>query len=536
MNEAPQVNRWMVSFAVVFATFMVVLDSTVVNVALPHIAGSLSSTVEEGTWTLTSYLVASAIILPMTGWLARQFGRKRLLIVSVTGFTASSFMCGLAPNLALLIVFRVIQGITGGVMQPLSQAVMLEAFPTEERGKAMAAWGVCIVTAPILGPVIGGWLTDSYSWRWVFYINIPVGIISLIMVKMFVFDPPYLKQQKTHGVDYWGIGMLIVGMGAMQVMLDKGQQKDWFSSNFILVLAFITIVTLLSFVAWEFFAKNPIIDLRAFRDRSFSIGVVLIIAVGFVLYGSMVSLPIILQTLFGYPALESGIAMSPRGIGSLVFTPIVGLLISRVDARWMASCGIVLCTVTMFWFGFLNMNLGYWDLFWPQAFQGVALSLLFVPLTTLALNYISKEEMGNATSIFNFMRNIGGSIGIAAAATMLERNRQTYTNILGSHITPYNPTSQQMLSGLQSTLTAAGIDPVTAGERANAMLFGIVQRHATMLSFLELMRLFGICFIILLPLIWLTRSSRSKLKSKLKSMTAKTATNENPSQLVVPSE
>jgi len=508
MNEAPQVNRWLISLSVVFATFMEVLDSTIVNVALPHIAGSMSSTVEEGTWTLTSYLVANAIVLPMTGWLARQFGRKRLLILSVAGFTAASFMCGLAPNLASLIAFRVIQGLTGGAMQPLSQAIMLEAFPSEERGKAMAAWGICVVTAPILGPVIGGWLTDSYSWRWIFYINIPVGILSLIMIKTFVSDPPYLKQQKTRGVDYWGIGMLAVGMGALQIMLDKGQQQDWFSSKFIVALAFITVVMLLSFVAREFFIKNPIIDLRVFRDRSYAVGVVMITAIGFVLYGSMVALPIILQVLFGYPAFEAGIVMSPRGFGSLLFMPLVGILISRVDARWMTSCGIALCAITMWWFGFLNINLGYWDLFWPQVFQGVSFSLLFVPLTTLAMRYIPKEEMGNATSIFNLMRNIGGGIGIATATTMLERSRQTYTNILGANITPYDPNSQQMLSGLQSMLTSAGADPATAGERAHAMLFGFVQRHATMLSFIDLMRLFGIFFIILLPLIWLTRSSK----------------------------
>ncbi|MCL2877812.1 MAG: DHA2 family efflux MFS transporter permease subunit, partial [Acidobacteria bacterium] len=399
MNEAPQVNRWVVSFSVVVATFMVVLDGTIVNVALPHIAGSMSSTVEEGTWTLTSYLVANAIILPMTGWLARQFGRRRLLLLSVAGFTTFSFLCGLAPNLKWLIVFRIIQGMTGGAMQPLSQAIMLEAFPPEERGKAMAAWGICIVTAPILGPVVGGWLTDSYSWRWIFYINIPVGIVSLFLINMFVFDPPYLKQQKTHGINYWGIGMLAVGMGAMQIMLDKGQQQDWFSSKFIVVLACITVVMLLSFVVREFFVKNPIVDLRIFRDRSFTAGVVMITAVGFVLYGSMVILPIILQTLFGYPALEAGIVMAPRGVGSLLFTLIVGFLISRVDSRWLAGYGIALCAITMFWFGFLNINLGYWDLFWPQIFQGISFSLLMIPLTTLAMRYISKEKMGNATSI-----------------------------------------------------------------------------------------------------------------------------------------
>lgn len=509
MTEVPQINRWLVSLSVVFATFMEVLDTTVVNVALPHIAGSMSSTVEEGTWTLTSYLVANAIILPMTGWLARQFGRKRLLLAAIIGFTTASFMCGLAPTLGSLILFRIIQGTCGGVMQPLSQAIMLEAFPPEERGKAMAAWALCIVTAPILGPVVGGWLTDVYSWRWIFYINIPVGIISLIMTKMFIFDPSYLKQ-KAQKIDYWGIGMLAVGMGALQIFLDKGQQEDWFSSSMITMLSIIAAVLLISFVIHEFLAKQPIIDLHVFRDRSYAIGIVIITAVGFVLYGSMVMLPIILQTLLGYPALESGIAMAPRGIGSMLFMPVVGILIGRIEARKILTCGIALCALTLFWFGFLNLNIGYWDLFWPQFLQGVSLSMIFVPMTTMAMHFIPREEMGNATSIYNLMRNIGGSIGIASAATMLERNRQVYTNILGTHVTPYAPQSQQMLSQLQSALTSKGIDPATAAQRARAMLFGSVQRHAAMLSFIELMRLFGILFILMLPLVWLAKSSRAK--------------------------
>jgi len=513
MDEAvPQVNRWLVSLSVVFATFMEVLDTTVVNVALPHIAGSMSSTVEEGTWTLTSYLVANAIILPMTGWLARQFGRKRLLMMAVIGFTCASFMCGLAPNLATLIVFRVIQGASGGTMQPLSQAIMLEAFPPEERGKAMAAWAVCIVTAPILGPVVGGWLTDTYSWRWIFYINIPVGIISLIMAKLFVFDPPYLRK-KAQGIDYWGIGMLAVGMAALQIMLDKGQQEDWFTSNMIATLAAIAAVLLPAFVLYEIFAKNPIIHLKVFRDRTYAIGVFLMTTVGFVLYGSLVLLPIILQTLLGYSAMQAGIAMAPRGIGSLLFTPVIGIVLGRVGARKILAAGIVLCAFTLFWFGFLNLDAGYWDFFWPQFIQGIAMSMLFVPMTTTTMDAIPKEEMGNATSIFNLMRNIGGSIGIATAATMLERHQQVYTNTLGVHVTPYGLQSQQMLNQVRSAMMAGGADPVTATQKAHAMLFGMVVRQATMLSFLDLMKLFGGLFILITPLILLAKSPRAGKRS-----------------------
>ncbi len=510
MTEAtPHVNRWIVSLSVVFATFMEVLDTTVVNVSLPHIAGSMSATVEEGTWTLTSYLVANAIILPMTGWLARQFGRKRLLLLAITAFTTASFMCGLAPNLTSLIIFRVIQGASGGTMQPLSQSIMLEAFPPEERGKAMAAWALCIVTAPILGPVVGGWLTDTYSWRWIFYINIPIGIISFVMAKLFVFDPSYLKK-KAESVDYWGISMLALGMAALQIVLDKGQQEDWFSSDMITIMAIIAVVLLLTFIAYEFFARHPILDLRVFRDRSYAVGVFMMTIVGFVLYGSLVLMPILLQTLLGYPSLQAGIAMAPRGFGSMLFMPVVGLTMNRIGARKFLVAGIVICGFTLFWFGQLNLNAGYWDFFWPQFVQGISMSFLFVPMTTIAMNAISKEEMGNATSIFNLMRNIGGSIGIATAATMLERNRQMYTNILGTHISPYALQTQQMLDRTRSAMMASGSDPVSASQKAHASIFGIVQQQATMLSFVNVFRLFGVIFLLILPLIWLAKPPRTK--------------------------
>src|SRR5205807_62600 len=321
-----------------FATFMEVLDTTVVNVSLPHIAGSLSASIDEATWVLTSYLVANAIILPMTGWLASVFGRKRLLLASVVGFTASSFLCGLAPNLGSLIVFRILQGATGGALQPLSQAVLLEAFPPHERGKAMGFWGQGIVVAPILGPVLGGWLTDNYSWRWVFYINIPVGIASLVMTKLYIFDPAYLRQE-LRKIDYWGIGMLAVGIGSLQIVLDKGQEADWFSSNFIATLAVISAATLVTFIIYELMTDDPVVDLRVFKERSYAVGVFLMTVVGFVLYGSLVLLPIMLQTLLGYPSLQAGIAMAPRGIGSFFMMPLTGLMTGRFDARKLLTVG-----------------------------------------------------------------------------------------------------------------------------------------------------------------------------------------------------
>jgi DHA2 family multidrug resistance protein len=315
MNEPKHVNPWIVAVAVMFATFMEVLDTTVVNVSLPHIAGNLSATIDESTWVLTSYLVANAIILPMTGWLARNFGRKHLLMASVGGFTLSSLLCGLAPNLPLLVVFRLIQGATGGAMQPLSQAILLEAFPPEQRGKAMAFWGFGIVVAPILGPVLGGWLTDTYSWRWVFYINLPVGITSLIMTQLYVFDPAYLRQEASK-IDYWGIGLLALWIGSLQIALDLGQEHDWMSSPFIAGLVYVAIAGVIAFIVREWMAKEPIVDLRVFKNRTYSAGVTLMTTLGFVLYGSTVLLPIMLQTLLGYPSMQAGIAMAPRGMGS----------------------------------------------------------------------------------------------------------------------------------------------------------------------------------------------------------------------------
>ncbi len=311
MDGPPQktVNPWIVAVAVMFATFMEVLDTTVVNVSLPHIAGNLSATIDESTWVLTSYLVANAIILPLTGWLASTFGRKRLLMFSVSGFTLSSLLCGLAPNLPLLVLFRLLQGATGGCMQPLSQAVLLEAFPPAERGKAMGFWGLGIVVAPILGPVLGGWLTDAYSWRWVFYINLPVGIASLIMTKLYVFDPAYLRRE-TRSIDYWGIGLLALWVGTLQLALDLGQQRDWFSSPLIVLLITLSVGGLVAFLWREWTAAEPVIDLRVFKIRTYATGVLLMTTLGFVLYGSLVLLPIMLQTLLGYPSLQAGIAMA----------------------------------------------------------------------------------------------------------------------------------------------------------------------------------------------------------------------------------
>jgi len=508
-DDHPHINPWLIAVSVMFATFMEVLDTTVVNVSLPHIAGSLSASIDEATWALTSYLVANAIILPMTGWLASMFGRKRLLMLSVVGFTASSFLCGLAPTLGALIVFRVMQGATGGALQPLSQAVLLEAFAPQDRGKAMGFWGLGIVVAPILGPVLGGWLTDSYSWRWVFYINIPVGIASIVMTKLYIFDPPYLRTEK-RTVDYWGIGMLTVGIGALQIVLDKGQQEDWFESNLIVALAVISAVTLAALVWHELTTDDPIVDLRVLKERSYAVGVFLMTIVGFVLYGSMVLLPIMLQTLLGYPPLQAGIAMAPRGVGSFFMMPLTGMMTGKFDARKLLTTGLIVGGTTLLWLSWLNLQAGYWDIFWPQLIQGAGMALLFVPLTTIAMDRIPREKMGYATSLFNLMRNIGGSIGIAITGTMLARHSQATTSMLGANVTPYDPASQSMMYQFRAAFLAAGSDGVTATNRAYAALFGLVQRQATMVAFVGIFQLMGVIFIALVPLVLLMKRPKPR--------------------------
>jgi DHA2 family multidrug resistance protein len=503
-SSPPAVNPWIIAVAVMFATFMEVLDTTVVNVSLPHIAGSLSATVDEATWTLTSYLVANAIVLPITGWLANYFGRKRLLMAAVTGFTIASFLCGLAPSLAFLVFFRVVQGAAGGALQPLSQAVMLEAFPPEGRGKAMAFWGLGVVVAPMLGPVLGGWLTDSYSWRWVFYINVPVGIVGLFMMKTYIFDPPYIRRAAGK-IDSWGIGMLAVGVAALQVVLDKGEQDDWFASHMITGLAILAGVALVAFLTHELMTAHPVVDLHLFRSRNYSTGVFLMTVLGFVLYGSLVLLPIWLQTLMGYPALSAGMAMAPRGLGSFLAMPLTGILLGKIDARKLLVGGIVGSALTLIQLSWLNMNAGYWDFFWPQFFQGVSLALLFVPLTTATMDPIPNEQMGNATSLFNFMRNIGGSFGIAGATTMISRTEQSNIQHLGRYVNASNPQAVAMLENIRRGLMAGGADVATATRQAYAIVFGMIQQQAAILAFLKIFRLLGFIFLLMVPLLLLMK-------------------------------
>jgi MFS transporter, DHA2 family, multidrug resistance protein len=504
------VNPWLVAIAVMASTFMEVLDTTVVNVSLPHIAGSLSATTDEATWALTSYLVANAIILPMTGWLANFFGRKRLLLVSVIGFTAASFLCGLAPTLPLLIVFRCIQGACGGGLQPLSQAILMEVFPPQDRGKAMGFWGLGIVVAPMLGPVLGGWLTDSYSWRWVFYINVPIGIVAVFLTTIFVFDPSYIKRS-TAKIDFWGMGYLALGISCLQIMLDKGQELDWFGSNFIRVLSIFAIGALAAFVIRELTTEHPIVDLSIFKIRTYATGVFLMTVLGFVLYGSTVLVPLLLKTVLGYPALNAGVAMLPRGLGSFIAMPVVGAMMSRVRPRYMLVGGTLLGSFAMFRLAHLNLDVGYWNFFWALIWQGVGMGLMFIPLTTITNDPIPLERMGNATSIFNLMRNIGASIGISMVLAIQTRHAQMHVNSLTANVTPSNLQAQGMVNGIKSMMMAqAGADPATAQRMANGMIENLIRQQAAIMSFNDIFWLLAVIFLCMLPLIFLMRPPKKR--------------------------
>lgn len=507
--QQPHINPWIIAIAVMLSTFMEVLDTTVVNVSLPHIAGSLSATIDESTWTLTSYLVANAIILPLTGWLSNYFGRKRMLLMSVSGFTIASFFCGLAPTLGFLIFFRVVQGACGGGLQPISQAILLESFAPEDRGKAMGFWGLGIVVAPMLGPVLGGWLTDSHSWRWVFYINVPIGIASLLMTELFIFDPSYIRRA-SQKIDYWGIGMLAVGIATLQIVLDKGQEKDWFGTNWITVLAVVASVTLLAFLLYELHIKDPVVNLRVFTNRTYSTGVFLMALLGVGLYGTTVLIPLVLQTLLGYPALQAGIAMAPRGLGSFIAMPVVGIMMAKFDPRKMLSAGMIVCGWTLYELSRLNLNAGFWDFCWPQFYMGLSLGLLFVPLTTVSMAPIRKENMGNATSLFNLVRNLGGSIGISAVSTMQLRFQQRNISRLGAHVNEFSLTTRQMLHGLQAMFMSRGSDIATAAKQAQAAMFAMVARQANMIAYNSIFLILAGLFLLMLPFIFLMRRPQAK--------------------------
>ena len=505
----PRFNPWLIAVSVMLATFMEVLDTAVANVSLPHIAGSLSATPEEATWVLTSYLVSNAIVLPMTAWLGSRFGRKRFLMTCIVVFTLASALCGAATTLGMLVLARILQGAGGGALQPIAQAVLMESFPPARRGAAMAAFSMGVIVAPILGPTLGGWITDNYSWRWVFYINLPVGALAILMVQAFIEDPPYIQAGRQSRVDYLGFGFMVVFLGTLQLVLDKGQEVDWFAATWVRWCTLLSVAGFVAFVVRELTTDSPIVNLRVLGNRNFAIGTALITALGIVIYGTTAMLPLFLQTLLGYPALQSGLTVSPRGLGALTASIVVGRLIGRVDSRILIAAGFSVTAGSALVYSRMNLDIAQRNVVLTSLVNGFAGPLMFVPLTTTAMGTLTRQQMGQGTGIFNLMRNIGASVGIATITTLLTRGTQAHQARLVAHLTPYDPEYQRWLEEARAHL-APQVGSAAAGPAALGLLYRTLVRQATLLSFLDTFRLLSYLAMICVPLVLLFKRVRTR--------------------------
>src|SRR5499427_6457085 len=500
-------SPWLVAIAVMLATFMEVLDTSIAAVALPYIAGSLSASNDEATWVLTSYLVANAIVLPASTWFSLKFGRKRFLIICIVIFTVSSFMCGAATSLAMILIARAIQGAGGGALQPLSQAILLESFPPEKRGSAMAVFALGVVVAPVLGPTLGGWLTDAYSWRWAFYINIPVGIFAIFMISRYVKDPEYIAKAKPGKLDGIGLGLLAVWLGALQIILDKGQEDDWFGATWIRWAFTILIVAFVLFVIRQFRHKQPLVDLRVFRHRNFTLGCVLIALFGAAIYGLVTLLPLFYQELMHYTALAAGWAVSPRGIGAIIAMPIIGYLTAKIDNRWLIAFGFCLFGITSLWFGKVNLEIGQWSFLWAITLSGFGSGCVFVPLSTTTMAFLRNEEIGNASGLYNLLRNIGGSIGISVVNTIVARHEQLHRNELAASLSAGRVEVQGAISGMQHYLGAQGASPSTALDQAYGLVNQTLNAQSRLWSYVDDFRYMALVCFACVPIVFLLKKS-----------------------------
>ena len=471
----PAFNPWIIAITVTLATFMEVLDTSIANVALPHIAGSLSAGQDESTWVLTSYLVSNAIVLPLSGWLSSIMGRKNFYMSCVALFTVSSFLCGLAPNLAVLIICRILQGAGGGGLQPSEQAILADTFPPAKRGMAFAVYGMAVVTAPAIGPTLGGWITDNFSWRWIFFINIPVGIISILLTSRLIQDPPYFKRRKlseTH-IDYVGLGFVALGLGALQIVLDKGQRDDWFESNFIVTLALISAA-----------------------------------ALGFALLGSTLLIPLFSQTLLGYTAEQAGLALMPGGFTIILLLPLVGFLLSRYTPRWLLLFGLVMLSFSLFHLTGLDLDVDFRTLAMARVIQAAGMAFLFVPINTAAYAFLPRDKNNAASGLMNLARNIGGSVGISVVTTMLDRRTQMHMSNLSSNLSASNPALQARIKALGGLVQSHGGGPPGYSPTPYALIQGALERQATMLSYIDCFWFLGVAILCMVPMVFLMKKSK----------------------------
>ncbi|HIJ39158.1 MAG TPA: DHA2 family efflux MFS transporter permease subunit [Rhodospirillaceae bacterium] len=510
------INPWLVAPLVALAAFMEVLDISIANVSLQHIAGDLSAGQDESTWVLTSYLVTNAIVLPMSGWLSEAMGRKRFFVACIVGFSISSLACGLAPTLGSLIFFRAIQGLTGGGLQPSSQAILADTFPPHQRGMAFALYGMAVVFAPAIGPTLGGWITDEVSWRWVFLLNVPVGIVLTILVGALIEDPPAFtrmreeKLRRGRKVDKIGFLLLSLGLGLLQVVLDKGEEDDWFSSPLILWMTILSAISLIAFVLWELGEKDPLVDLHLLADRNFGMANLLMFLLGFILLGSTVLLPEMVQRLFGYTATLAGLVITPGGLSIILVMPMVGRLVSVVDSRHLIALGLFVCAMALFHMTDFSLQTDYRTFVWARIYQALGLALLFIPINTAAFRTIAPDKTSAASSLINVSRNLGGSFGISLVVTYLSRFGQEHQTVLVAHTAPSNDVFRHWVGQLTGLFQLHGDGAAAANRKAMGELYGLVQSQAMMQAFLDDFRLLAVIFLVVIPFVYLMRKSNPR--------------------------
>ena len=501
-------NPWVIALTVTMATFMEVLDTSIANVSLNHIAGNLSVSEDESTWVLTSYLVSNAIVLPVSGWFATKIGRKRFYMGCVVVFTVSSFLCGIAPNLGLLIFFRVLQGMGGGGLGPSEQAILADTFPPAKRGMAFAVYGMAVVLAPAIGPTLGGYITDHFSWRWVFFINIPVGLVSLLLSARVVQDPPHLVEAKKRAgsIDYTGFALIAVGLGALEYVLDKGQEDDWFNSHIIILFAVIAAVALVSFVLWELRAEHPVVDVRLFKNRSFASANLMMLVLGIALYGTTVLLPLYLQIWMGYTAEQAGLVLSPGGVTVILLLPFVGKMVGKYDARYLIAFGFAILSIALYHMArTLQPGMDFSTAVWLRVYQSAGLAFLFVPINTIVYAGMPPSKNNAISGIVNLSRNMGGDIGIAIVTTLVARRSQKHQHDLVSHLDLWNKQFTSQIAAISQAMQHAGISAADATQRAYAAVYGRLIREAQTLAYLDVLYMFAIFTALMVPLVFVTK-------------------------------
>jgi len=513
----PSINPWLTTLAVMLAAFIFVLDSTIANVALPHMAGSFSASQEESMWILTSYLIASGIILPSVAWFSGVFGRKKFFIVCILIFTGASVLCGLANSLEMMLFARIIQGLGGGAIMPIAQAILMESFPVEKRGMAMSIFALGVITAPVLGPLLGGWITDNYSWNWIFFINLPFGLLAAMLSNMYVEDPPYAAKKGLQKIDYLGFGLLISWLVSLQIVLDKGQNADWFASYWVVGTAIISVLSMIFFIISQLKNKESIIDLSVFKDKNFAVGTVLLMGMNGVMYASVAIMPLFLQYLLGYTAYLSGFATMPRGVGSLMAVAFSAILSGKIDERVLACVGLFCIGLSSLMFGFLSLNISMFNIILPNLIMGIGLGFCIIPLSTLSIATLSNDKMTNAAGIQSLLKNIGAAIGTSIVSTLLSRYAQAHQYAMVGKLNPLNPVFAYKVSAIQHGLSQY-MHVSVAGQKANFMMYGQLLQQSNLWAYMDAFRTFGLACLCLIPFLFFMNKNEHSAKGDMSSM------------------